>query len=198
MAAESSGATTRSPSSSGSADALLTVRGLGKRFPVARDFFGRPTSWLSAVDGVDLDVRQGETLALVGESGCGKSTLARLVLRLIPASEGSVTLRGHGRARREGARAEAIPPERPARLPGPVRLARSADEGRGDRLRGHAQRGHEGRAAGPRARAARPRRAVAGRRSSASRTSSPAGSASAYPLPVRSPSTPPSSSPTSR
>ena len=94
MTAESSGATTRSPSSSGSADALLTVRGLGKRFPVARDFFGRPTSWLSAVDGVDLDVRQGETLALVGESGCGKSTLARLVLRLIPASEGSVTYEG--------------------------------------------------------------------------------------------------------
>jgi oligopeptide/dipeptide ABC transporter ATP-binding protein len=80
--------------SSESAEPLLSVRGLGKRFPVARDFFGRPTSWLSAVDGVDLDVHPGETLALVGESGCGKSTLARLVLRLIPASEGSVTFEG--------------------------------------------------------------------------------------------------------
>jgi oligopeptide/dipeptide ABC transporter ATP-binding protein len=77
-----------------SADPLLTVRGIGKRFPVARDFWGRPTSWLSAVDGVDLDVRPGETLALVGESGCGKSTLARLILRLIPASEGTVTFDG--------------------------------------------------------------------------------------------------------
>jgi oligopeptide/dipeptide ABC transporter ATP-binding protein len=76
------------------AESLLTVRGLGKRFPVARGFWGKPTSWLSAVDGVDLDVRPGETLALVGESGCGKSTLARLVLRLIPATEGTVTYDG--------------------------------------------------------------------------------------------------------
>jgi peptide/nickel transport system ATP-binding protein/oligopeptide transport system ATP-binding protein len=76
------------------AEPLLVVRDLGKRFPVSRDFWGRPTSWLSAVDAVDLHVMPGETLALVGESGCGKSTLARLVLRLIPASEGSVTYDG--------------------------------------------------------------------------------------------------------
>ncbi len=50
------------------AEPLLAVRGLAKRFAVARDFWGRPTSWLSAVDAVDLDVRPGETLALVGES----------------------------------------------------------------------------------------------------------------------------------
>ena len=72
------------------ADPLLQVRGLSKRFPVAHTFFGRPTSWLSAVDEVDLDVEAGQTVALVGESGCGKSTLARLILRLIPASAGSV------------------------------------------------------------------------------------------------------------
>jgi oligopeptide/dipeptide ABC transporter ATP-binding protein len=76
------------------AEPLLEVRGIGKRFPVARDFLGRPTSWLSAVDDIDLDVHQGETVALVGESGCGKSTLARLILRLIPASEGSVHFEG--------------------------------------------------------------------------------------------------------
>jgi ABC-type oligopeptide transport system ATPase subunit len=51
---------------------------------------GRPTSWLRAVDFVDLAVYRGETLALVGESGCGKTTLARLVLRLLRASSGSV------------------------------------------------------------------------------------------------------------
>jgi oligopeptide/dipeptide ABC transporter ATP-binding protein len=73
---------------------LLDVKGLGKRFPVARDFWGRPTSWLSAVEGVDLHIHPGETLALVGESGCGKSTLARLVLRLVPATEGTVTYEG--------------------------------------------------------------------------------------------------------
>ena len=92
METEASAATTPRPSSS--AEPLLTVRGLGKRFAVARDFFGRPTSWLSAVEAVDLDVYPGETLALVGESGCGKSTLARLVLRLIPASEGAVRFDG--------------------------------------------------------------------------------------------------------
>ena len=94
MNVESSAATTPRPSRSSSAEPLLSVRGLGKRFPVERNLFGRPTSWLSAVEGVDLEVYPGETLALVGESGCGKSTLARLVLRLIPASEGSVTFEG--------------------------------------------------------------------------------------------------------
>jgi len=69
---------------------LLAVSGLSKRFPVATDFFGRATSFLSAVDDVTLDIRRGETLALVGESGSGKSTLARLILRLIEPTSGSV------------------------------------------------------------------------------------------------------------
>ncbi|MEA2596653.1 MAG: peptide/nickel transport system ATP-binding protein [Thermomicrobiales bacterium] len=86
-----SAATTPHPSS---ADPLVAVQGLSKRFPVAWDFFGRATKWVSAVDDVSLDVRQGETLALVGESGSGKSTLARLVLRLIDASSGSVRFHG--------------------------------------------------------------------------------------------------------
>jgi ABC-type oligopeptide transport system ATPase subunit len=41
------------------ADTLLAVRGLTKRFPIASDFFGRPTAWLPAVDDVTLDVRRG-------------------------------------------------------------------------------------------------------------------------------------------
>jgi len=94
MTIDSSAATTPHPSTAPGAEPLLEVRGLGKRFPVTRDWLGRPTSFLSAVDGVDLDVRRGETVALVGESGCGKSTLARLILRLIPASEGTVHFDG--------------------------------------------------------------------------------------------------------
>ena len=85
-------AATTPPTSS--ADPLVAVQGLTKRFPVAWDFFGRATRWVSAVDGVSFDIREGETLALVGESGSGKSTLARLILRLIEPSGGGVRFRG--------------------------------------------------------------------------------------------------------
>ena len=87
----SSAATTRRRSG---AEPLLALRGLTKRFPVERDVLGRPTSWLSAVEGVDLDISHGETLALVGESGSGKSTLARLILRLLPATSGTILFDG--------------------------------------------------------------------------------------------------------
>ena len=52
-----------------------------------RKVFGQK---ITAVDGVDLEVRSGETLALVGESGCGKSTVARLALRLTAPTEGTI------------------------------------------------------------------------------------------------------------
>lgn len=71
---------------------LLQVRGLSKRFPVRLGLFRR--SYLSAVDQVSFDVREGETLGIVGESGCGKSTTARLVLRLIEPDAGQVLFEG--------------------------------------------------------------------------------------------------------
>jgi peptide/nickel transport system ATP-binding protein/oligopeptide transport system ATP-binding protein len=66
---------------------LLEVTDLVKHFPV-------PLGLVKAVDGVSFGVEQGETLGLVGESGCGKSTTARLILRLIEATSGSVRYRG--------------------------------------------------------------------------------------------------------
>ncbi|QFG25292.1 ABC transporter ATP-binding protein [Actinomadura sp. WMMB 499] len=75
-------------------ETLLTATGLRKSFPGGRSLLGRPTGWTHAVQGVDLHVRRGETLAIVGESGAGKSTVGRLVLRLIRPDAGEVTLDG--------------------------------------------------------------------------------------------------------
>jgi peptide/nickel transport system ATP-binding protein len=73
---------------------LLEVRGLVKRFPVKRDLLGRTTASVSAVDGVDFDLHEGETLGVVGESGCGKSTMARLLMHLIDPTAGSIRFEG--------------------------------------------------------------------------------------------------------
>jgi oligopeptide/dipeptide ABC transporter ATP-binding protein len=74
-------------------EAILSVRGLVRHFGGKRELFMR-TPLVRAVDGVSLDVRRGETYAIVGESGCGKSTLARLILRLIEPTAGAITLDG--------------------------------------------------------------------------------------------------------
>ena len=69
---------------------LLAARGLKKHFPVKGGLLQRAIATVRAVDGVDLVIRRGETVALVGESGCGKTTLGRLLLRLIEPTEGDV------------------------------------------------------------------------------------------------------------
>ena len=74
--------------------ALLEARGLTKHFVARRSLLGRPLSTVKAVDGIDLAIRAGETLALVGESGCGKSTVGRLILRLIEPTTGTVSFDG--------------------------------------------------------------------------------------------------------
>lgn len=70
---------------------LVKISGLKKHFPIRKGFFNRQVGAVRALDGIDLTVREGETLGLVGESGCGKSTLGRVILRLLPATAGGVT-----------------------------------------------------------------------------------------------------------
>ena len=66
---------------------LIQVRDLKK-------YFETPSGMLHAVDGVSFDIEKGKTLGVVGESGCGKSTLGRVLLNLLPATEGQVLFNG--------------------------------------------------------------------------------------------------------
>lgn len=72
----------------------MSVDGLKKYFPVRTEFFSRTTSWVRAVDDVDLEIERGETLAVVGESGCGKTTLGRVILRLLDPTAGTIVFDG--------------------------------------------------------------------------------------------------------
>ena len=73
---------------------LLTIRDLIKIYETDEGIFGKTRREVRAVNGVSLDIMQGETLGLVGESGCGKTTLGRMLLRLIEPTSGSITFNG--------------------------------------------------------------------------------------------------------
>lgn len=73
---------------------ILQIKNLKTYFPSERNFFGKTTKWVKAVDDVSFDVYPGETLGLVGESGCGKTTLGRTILRLTEATAGEVLFEG--------------------------------------------------------------------------------------------------------
>jgi oligopeptide transport system ATP-binding protein len=76
-------------------ETFLELKDVKTHFPVEKGFvFRRRIGTVRAVDGVSLSLAAGEILGLVGESGCGKSTLGRTILRLLPATEGTVVLQG--------------------------------------------------------------------------------------------------------
>ncbi|MEG8277903.1 ABC transporter ATP-binding protein [Streptomyces sp. AHA2] len=75
-------------------EVLLKVSGLEKHFPIRKGLLQRQTGAVRAVDGIDFEVRKGETLGVVGESGCGKSTMGRLITRLLEPTGGTVEFEG--------------------------------------------------------------------------------------------------------
>ena len=81
---------------------LLSVRNLKKHFPIRGGIFAREVERVYAVDGVSLDIAEGETLGLVGESGCGKSTTGRSIMRLIEPSSGEIWFQGRDVTHLEG------------------------------------------------------------------------------------------------
>ena len=78
-----------------SGEPLLRLNGIVKHFPITRGIvFQRQVGAVHAVDGVSLDINEGETLGIVGETGCGKSTTARLITRLLDPTSGTIEYRG--------------------------------------------------------------------------------------------------------
>ena len=73
---------------------LIEVSNLVKQFPVKGGVFQRQVATVDAVDGVDLQIRRGEAIGLVGESGCGKTTLGRMLVRLLEPTSGTITFDG--------------------------------------------------------------------------------------------------------
>ena len=73
---------------------LLSVTDLKVHFPIRGGLLGKPVGWVKAVDGVDLEIARGESVALVGESGCGKSTLGAAILGMQKPTSGTIRFDG--------------------------------------------------------------------------------------------------------
>ena len=76
------------------AEPLVRIENLKKYFPLAGGVFRKVIGYVHAVDGVNLDIFEGETVGIVGESGCGKTTLGRTVLRLLEPTDGKIYFQG--------------------------------------------------------------------------------------------------------
>jgi peptide/nickel transport system ATP-binding protein/oligopeptide transport system ATP-binding protein len=82
------------PAPASDAEPILQLESLAVHFPIRSRLLGRVVSQVQAVDGIALELRQGETVGLVGESGCGKSTTAYAIVRLLDRTGGRILFRG--------------------------------------------------------------------------------------------------------
>ena len=118
---------------------LLEVVGLKKHFPIKKGFlFSRQVGAVKAVDGVNLFIREGETLGLVGESGCGKTTIGRLILRAYDPTAGQIWFNDRKLGRVDAATMDEGQLRRAASehavdLPGPLLVAEPAHDPARDR-----------------------------------------------------------------
>ena len=83
-------------------DVILEVKDLVKHFPIGEGFFGQGKQVVHAVNGINFQIKRGETLGLVGESGCGKSTAGRTIIRLYEPTSGQIIFEGQDVTKAEG------------------------------------------------------------------------------------------------
>ena len=114
---------------------IVEVHDLKVHFPIRAGIFKSVKGTVKAVDGVDFEVRRGETLGLVGESGCGKSTIGRAMIRLREPTAGQVFFEGVDLGSLDSNASAGHAPAHADHLPGSLRLARPADDGRVDHQR---------------------------------------------------------------
>jgi oligopeptide/dipeptide ABC transporter ATP-binding protein len=99
---------TENRQSQGTGSQFILVKNLKKYFPVKGGVLQRTVAWVQALDDVSFDIREGETLGLVGESGCGKTTVGRTMLRLVEPTAGEVYLDGRNVFNLKGSEMKAI------------------------------------------------------------------------------------------
>lgn len=73
---------------------ILSLKDLHVWYPIQTNFFGKTSAWYKAVNGVDLNIHEGETIGLVGESGCGKTTIGKTIVKLNPITTGNIYFKG--------------------------------------------------------------------------------------------------------